>query len=63
VSGARCRFAYGPADVTATLAPVNADWYIYLPVFTFLVPAHLGSPGQNPEGRKTVVVVVVLVVC
>ena len=25
--------------------------------FTFLVPAHLGSPGQNPEGCKTVVVV------
>jgi len=27
--------------------------------FTFLVPAHPGSPGQNPESRKTVVVVVV----
>jgi len=26
------------------------------------VPAHPGSPGQNPEGRKTVVVVVVGVV-
>jgi len=24
--------------------------------FTFLVLAHLHSPGQNPEGRKTVVV-------
>jgi len=23
--GARCRFAYGPADATATLAPVNPD--------------------------------------
>jgi len=23
------------------------------------VPAHLGSPGQNPDGYKTVVVVVV----
>jgi len=21
--------------------------------FTFLVPAHPGSPGQNPEGHKT----------
>jgi len=30
--------------------------------FTFLVPAYLGSPGQNPEGRKTVVVVVLVVV-
>ena len=27
--------------------------------FTFPVPAHPGSPGQNPEGRKTVVVVLV----
>jgi len=26
--------------------------------FTFLIPAHLGSPGQNPESRKIVVVVV-----
>jgi len=25
-----------------------------------LVPAHLGSPGQNPESHKTVVVVVVV---
>ena len=39
------------------LAPVNPDWYVYIPGFTFLVPAHLGSPRQNPEGRKTVVVV------
>jgi len=36
-------------------APVNPDWF-YLPGFTFLVSAHPGSPGQNPEGRKTVVV-------
>jgi len=27
----------------------------------FLVPAHPGCPGQNPESRKTVVVVVVLI--
>jgi len=26
--------------------------------FTFLVPAHPCSPGQNPETSKTVVVVV-----
>ena len=30
--------------------------------FNFLVPAHPGSPGQNPEGCKMVVVVVVAVV-
>jgi len=39
-----------------SLAPGNPDW------FTFLVPAHPGSPGQNPESRKTIVVVVVVVV-
>jgi len=27
---------------------------------TFLVQAHSDSPGENPEGRKTVVVVVVV---
>jgi len=52
VSGARCRFAYGPAN----------DWYVCLPDFTFLVPAHLGSPGQHPEGCKIIAVVVVVVV-
>jgi len=30
-------------------APVNPDWF-YLPSFTFLLPAHPGSPGQNPGG-------------
>jgi len=58
LSGARCRFAYGPADATAThsLVPVNPDWF-YLPGFTFLVPAHPGSSGQSPLGRKMAVVV------
>jgi len=32
-----------------SLAPVNPDWF-YLPGVTFLVPAHLGSPRQNPRG-------------
>jgi len=27
--------------------------------FTFLVPAHAGNPGQNPQGRKTDVCVCV----
>jgi len=31
-----------------SLAPVNPDWF-YFPGFTFLVTAHPGSPGQNPE--------------
>ena len=42
-----------------SLAPVNPDWF-YIPGCTFLVPADLGSPGQTPEDRKMVVVVVVL---
>jgi len=29
--------------------------------FTFLVPAHRGSPAHNPESHKMVVVVVVVV--
>jgi len=51
VSWSRCRFSYDPADVTVThsVAPVNPDWF-YLSVFTFLVPAYPGSPGQNPRG-------------
>jgi len=51
----RCRFAYGPADATAThyLAAVNPDW------FYLSVTGSPGSPGQNPESRKTIVVVVV----
>ena len=53
LSAVKCRFAYGPADATAThlslaVAPVNPDWF-YLPGFTILLPAHSGSPGQNPE--------------
>ena len=44
-----------------SVAPVNPDWF-YLPGFIFLLPAHPGSPRQCPEGRKTVVIVVVVVV-
>jgi len=54
---ARCRFAYGPADPTATHCLLFQEIQIG---FTFLVRAHLGSHGQNPESHKTVVVVVVL---
>ena len=32
-----------------SLAPVNPVWF-YLLVFTFLVLAHPGCPGQNPRG-------------
>jgi len=49
LSVARCIFAYGSADVTATgslsLALVKSRFV--------LVPAHPGNPRQSPEGRKT----------
>ena len=32
-----------------SVVPINPDLF-YLPGFTFLVPAHPGSPGQNPRG-------------
>jgi len=46
-----CRLAYGPADATAThyLLLQQIQIGFTLPGFTFLVPAHLGSPGQIPE--------------
>jgi len=40
-----------------SLAPVNPDWF-YLPGFTFLVPAHPGSPGQSPGALKRLCVCV-----
>jgi len=41
------------------LSIIVYSYWFYLPGFNFLVPAYLGSPGQNPESRKMVVVVVV----
>ena len=61
LTGTRCRFAYGTADPTATDCLLLHEIQIGFG-FTFLVPAHPGSPRQNPESRKTVVVVVVVVV-
>jgi len=34
-----------------SLAQVNPDWF-YLPGFTFLVPAHPGSPRHNQRGPQ-----------
>ena len=59
LSGARCRFTYGPADTTATHCLLLQEIQIGFG-FTFLVPAHPGNPWQNPEGCKTVIVVVVV---
>jgi len=51
LSGMRCRLAYSPADATATHYLLLQEIQIgfTLPGFTFLVPAHPGSPGQIPE--------------
>jgi len=38
-----------------SIACYSKSQLFYLPGFTFLVMAHPGSPGQNLEGRKTVV--------
>ena len=43
VSGAKCRLAYGPADATATHCLCSKIQIC----FTFLVPAHLGSPRKK----------------
>jgi len=51
LSGVRCRLAYVPVDATAThclLLQWNQDWFYG---FTFLVPAHLGSPGKRAVKR------------
>ena len=55
LTGARCRFAYGPAAATATqsLASVKSR--------LVLVVAHPGNPGQSSEGHKTDVCVCVCV--
>jgi len=45
LSGARCRFAYGPANATAScFSKIQIG-------FTFLVPAYPGSPRQGAVKR------------
>ena len=51
LSRARCRFAYGPADVTATHCLLLSKNQIG---FTFLVLPHLGSPGKRAIKRMCV---------
>ena len=46
LSGAMCRLAYGPADAILPLT-VSCSSKIQIG-FTFLVPAHLGSPRKGP---------------
>jgi len=59
LSGVRCRFAHGPADASATHCLLQQEIQIG---FTFLLPAHLGSPRHSPGGRKMVEVVAVVIV-
>jgi len=56
VSGSRCRFAYGPADATATYC-LMLQWIQI--GFTFLVPVTQVVPDKIQEGRKTGVCVYV----
>jgi len=51
LSGMRCRFAYSPADATAThyLLLQQIQIGFNLPGFTFLVPAHPGGARRIPE--------------
>ena len=51
LSGAKCRLAYGPADTTATHCLLFLYFRKIRTGFTFLVPAHPGSPGQRVVKR------------
>ena len=53
LSGARCRPAYSPADATATHCLDFCFSKIKIG-FTFLVPAHQGSPGKRAVKRVCV---------
>jgi len=48
---ARCRFAYGPADATATHCLLLQEIQIGFG-FTFLVPTHPGSPYKIQKAIK-----------
>ena len=50
LSAARCRLACGPANATATHCLLLQQNKIQIG-FTFLVPAHLGSPGKRAVKR------------
>ena len=64
LSGAMCRFAYGPADATATPLPLTVSCFSEIQIgFTFLVPAHPGSPGKRAVKRVCVCVCVCVYVC
>jgi len=53
LSGARCRLANGPADATAL--PLTVSCFSKIQIgFTFLVPAHPGSPGKRAVKRVCV---------
>jgi len=54
LSKAKCRLAYGPADTL----PLTVSCFSKIQIgFTFLVPSHLGSPGQRAIKRVCVCVI------
>jgi len=53
----KVQIAYGPADTTTTHCLLLQEIQIGFG-FTFLLPAHPGSPGQNLDSHKMVVVIV-----
>ena len=59
LSGAMCRLAYGLADAIATPLPLTISCFSKIQTgFTFVVPAHPGSPGQGAVKRVCVCVCV-----
>ena len=51
LSGARCKLAYGPDDAT----PLTVSCFSKIQIgFTFLVLAHLNSPGKRAVKRVCV---------
>ena len=61
LSEAWCRFAYGPQLMPLSLT-VSSFSKIQIG-FTVMVLAHPGSSRQNPESRKRVAVIVVVLTC
>jgi len=56
LSGARCRFTYGPADATALTISCSSKSRLVLPSWFYLSgTGSPRSPGQSPGGRKMVV--------
>ena len=62
LSGERCILAYGPADATATPVLTHSCFSEVQIGFTFLVPAHLCSPGKRAVKRVCVCVYIYILI-